>query len=46
MGYKGYLLDTEAIVRTFSPLWRSKNGFKVQITEEHTMLFVSITRKR
>ena len=29
-------LNIEAIIRTFNPLWRSKNGFEVR----NTMLFV------
>lgn len=34
------VLNTEAIVRTSSPLSRAKNGFKVRDAGDHTMLFV------
>ncbi|KAL0005887.1 hypothetical protein SO802_013448 [Lithocarpus litseifolius] len=34
------VLNTEAIVRTFSPLWRAKNDFKVCDAGDHIMLFV------
>ena len=33
-------LNTDAIVRTFSPLWHSINGFKVHNIGDHTILFV------
>ena len=35
-----HVLNTESIVRTFSPLWRAKIGFKVCDAGKHTMLFV------
>ena len=33
-------LNTEAIIRTFSPLWHSKNGFQVCSVGDHILLFV------
>ena len=33
------VLNTEAIVRKFSPLWRAKKEFKVRDAGEHMMLF-------
>ena len=33
-------LNTDAVIRTFSPLWRSRKGFKVHNAEDHILLFV------
>ena len=33
-------LNIDAVIRTFSPLWCSRNGFKVCNTEDHVLLFV------
>ena len=33
-------LNTDAAIRTFSPLWCSRNGFKVRNTEDHVLLFM------
>ena len=33
------VLNTKAIVRTFSPLWRAKKEFKVRDVGEHMMMF-------
>ena len=35
-----WVLNAKAIVRTFNPRWRSKNGFKVREAGEHIRLFV------
>ena len=32
-------LSTEAVIRTFNPLWRSKNGFQVRTAGNHILLF-------
>ena len=34
------VLNTKEIVRTFSPLWRSRYGFKVREAREHIRIFV------
>ena len=33
------VLSTEAVIRTFNPLWRSKNGFQVWTVGNHILLF-------
>ena len=33
-------LNTEAVIRTFNPIWRSKNGFKVRNVGNHIILFI------
>ena len=37
--------NIEAIIRTFSPLWRSRNGFKVKSASDYIIMFV-FKRKR
>jgi len=34
------VLNTEAIIRTSNPIWRSKNGFKVRNVRNNILLFV------
>ena len=34
------VLNTEAIIRTSNPIWRSKNGFKVRNVGIHILLFL------
>ena len=34
------MLNTEAIIKTFNSIWRSKNGFKVRKVGNHILLFV------
>ena len=38
-------LNIEAVIRTFSPLWRAVNGFKVQNKGDHFLLFVFDNKK-
>ena len=38
-------LNIEAIIRTFSPLWRAVNGFKVQNKGDHFLFFVFDNKK-
>ena len=33
-------LNTEVVIRTFNPIWRSKNGFKVRNMGNHIILFI------
>ena len=33
-------LNIEAIIRTFSPFWRSRNGFKVRSAGDYIILFM------
>lgn len=34
------MLNIEVVIRTFNPLWRSKNGFQVRSAGDHILLFV------
>ena len=38
-------LNIDAVIRTFSPLWRAVNGFKVQNVGDHILLFVFDNKK-
>ena len=38
-------LNIEAIIRTFSPLWQSRNGFKVRSAGDYIILFVFKRRR-
>ena len=33
-------LNTEAVIRTFNPLWGLKNGFQIRTARDHILLFV------
>ena len=33
-------INIEVIVKTFNPLWRAKNGFKIQIFGDHKIIFI------
>ena len=38
-------LNIDAVTRTFSPLWRAMNGFKVQNMGDHILLFIFDNKK-
>ena len=38
-------LNIEAIIRTFSPLWQSRNGFKVRSAGDYIILFVFLNEE-
>ena len=38
-------LNIEAVIRTFSPLWKAMNGFKVHNVGDHILLFVFDNKK-
>ena len=38
-------LNIEAVIRTFSPLWKAVNGFKVRNVGDHILLFVFDNKK-
>ena len=39
-------LSVEAVIRTFSPLWRSVKGFEVRRAGDHVLLFVFDNRRK
>ena len=38
-------LNIDTVIRTFSPLWRAVNGFKVRNMGDHILLFVFDNKK-
>ena len=36
------VLNVDAIGRTFKPLWRSRNNFKIREAGDHILLFVRV----
>lgn len=38
--YTNRILNTESIARTFTQLWRSRNGFRIKDLGNHIVLFI------